>query len=112
MVRTHHTLALITLLSGTPLIALGAQDSPAPSPAAARTAPAGDERTNVEPRAPTPRSAPVTSAPMLPDEAASPELGGQYGLAVAGLVIGTVLIAGAVVGAIYVISRRSWSHSH
>jgi tetrahydromethanopterin S-methyltransferase subunit B len=57
-------------------------------------------------------SAPTTPTPLsLPDDANASEVQGQYGIGVAGLILGTVFIAALVVGVLYVVSRRSWSTS-
>jgi hypothetical protein len=47
----------------------------------------------------------------LPDDATAGEVKGQYGIGMVGLVLGTVLIALIVVGALYFITRRNWSAS-
>jgi hypothetical protein len=129
MARKHHTLALITLMSSAPLVTTLAtaaqntsstsQDRAAPTAPANRTAPTDAlhlRQMNTEP-ATTPTqpdlAVPATPVPMnLPDEATTGEVKSQYGIGVASLVIGTVLIAAIVVGALYFIARRSWTHSH
>ena len=126
MARTHHTLALITLLSSAPLVtavAAAAQSQTSPSTATDRAAPTAPmdtmrtQRTGADPAASTsPQTdlaAPATPVPMnLPDEATSSEVKNQYGIGVAGLVIGTLLLAAIVVGGLYLVARGSWSHSH
>jgi hypothetical protein len=123
MARTHITLAFATILASAPLV--GSSVAGAAEPATTRdratpTAP-GDSmhvnRTNegsAAPRVPNADSnAPATPIPMnLPDDANASEVKGEYGIGIAGLILGTVLVAAIVVGALYVISRRSWSASH
>jgi hypothetical protein len=126
MARTHHTLALLTLLASAPLVtavATAAQSPTSTSTATDRAAPTAPvdtmrvQRSNADPAAPTsPQTdlgTPTTPVPMnLPDEATSSEVKGEYGIGVAGLVLGTLVFAAIVVGALYFIARRSWSHSH
>jgi hypothetical protein len=125
MARTHHTLALLTLLSSAPLVTTlaTAAQSPTSTSATDRATPAAPvdsmrvQRSNTDPAAPTsPQTdlgTPATPVPMnLPDEATSSEVKGQYGIGVAGLILGTLLFAAVVVGALYFIARRSWTHSH
>ena len=66
-------------------------------------------------RAAAPRvesSVPPTPVPMnLPDEAKATEVKNEYGYGIAGLIIGTLLVATVIIGAVFLISRRSWSTS-
>jgi hypothetical protein len=120
MPRRHITLAFATLLASAPLVAAGAAaaESTGQPDRATTTAPATTPRGNDDGRkvAPVPNvesSAPATPMPMsLPDRASADEVKGEYGIGIAGLIIGTMLVVALVVGTLYVISRRSWSASH
>jgi hypothetical protein len=122
MVRRHITLAFATLLASASLVGapLAATESAGPPDRAITTAPAestkvrGSDEGSKATRVPSVESsAPVTPMPMsLPDNANANEVRGQYGIGIAGLILGTLLLAAVVVGGLYVISRRSWSTSH
>jgi hypothetical protein len=113
MAGTRPTLALCLLLSGAPLLA--AADEPAPAVPAERPrlnlAPS-----NGSPNAPTVTverdlAVPATPMPMnLPDEAKQNEV--EVGFGTATLVIGALLTAAIVIGALFLISRRNWSAQH
>ncbi len=119
MAKTHRTLALIALLSSAPLYTGIAAAQPAgAADRAATTAPSEPLRmnrtgdaTNTAPHVSS--SAPATPMPMnLPDEAKASEVKGEYGIGVAGLVLGTLLVAALVAAGFYFMTRRSWSASH
>ncbi|HTV21861.1 MAG TPA: hypothetical protein VMG12_24395 [Polyangiaceae bacterium] len=132
MARIPFTLALVTLLSSAPLVTAGvalAEPAGMPDRAGAEPAPAtrspsdrGPAGTGVTTTvhrtvpAPVPNvesSVPTTPMPLnLPDDAKASEVKGEYGIGIAGLIIGTVLVAALVVGVLFFISRRSWSTSH
>jgi hypothetical protein len=121
MARRHITLAFATLLASYPLVgaAAAAAESTGP-PDRATTVPAestklsGSDQGSKVARVPNVESsAPTTPMPMnLPDNANANEVKGQYGIGIAGLIVGAVLIVALVVGGLYFISRRSWSASH
>lgn len=101
MRRIHLTLALATLLGSAPLAAPAFAAEPAHVTMSTSAAPGVD------------LSAPATPIPMnLPDDATADEVSGQYGIGIAGLIMGTLLVAAIVVGGFYVVSRQSWSASH
>lgn len=133
MARIPFSLALVTLLSSTPLVTTGialAEPAGMPDRTASETAPPTRSPTDTSPTdtngvvttvhrtmgAPAPNvesSAPATPFPMnLPDDATASEVKGEYGIGMAGLIFGTVLVAAIVVGVLFFISRRSWSTSH
>jgi hypothetical protein len=120
MAKAHFTLALVTLLSSAPLLAgVAAAEPAAASDRAATTAtsePLRMNRTGDTPASAVPNvdlSAPATPVPMnLPDEAKASEVKSEYGIGVAGLVLGTLLVAAIVIAGYYFMSRRSWSASH
>jgi hypothetical protein len=122
MARRHITLAFATLMASSPLVgaAAAAAESMAPPDRAATTVRAestklsgNDEGSKVARVPNVESSAPATPMPMsLPDNANANEVKGQYGIGIAGLIIGAVLIVALVVGGLYFISRRSWSASH
>jgi hypothetical protein len=127
MARSHITLALVTLLGGAPLLGASiAAAEPATMPARPTPTAPGESTHDDRPTdrstspanrvTPTPNvdsPAPATPIPMnLPDDATTREVKGQYGIGMVGLVLGTVLIALIVVGALYFITRRNWSTSH
>jgi hypothetical protein len=120
MAKTQLTLALVTLLSSASLLAGAAAAEPTAAPDRAATTvtsePLRMNRTGDTPATPVPNvdlSAPATPVPMnLPDEATTNEVKGEYGIGVAGLVLGTLLVAAIVVAGFYFLSRRSWSASH
>ena len=120
MAKTHLTLALVTLLSSAPLVAGSAAAQPAAAPDRATTTlpsePPIMNRTGGTSSSAAPNtdlSVPATPVPMnLPDEAKASEVKGEYGIGVAGLVLGTLLVAGIVVAGLYFLTRRSWSTSH
>jgi hypothetical protein len=127
MARSHITLALVTLLSSAPLLGAsiaaaepaGTPDRPTPTAPGESThvyrttdgSTAPSNRVTPVPNVDSP--APTTPIPMnLPDDATTSEVKSEYGIGMVGLVLGTVLIALVVVGALYFISRRNWSTSH
>lgn len=127
MRRTPLMLALVTLLSSAPLTTSVALAEPPGTPERAGAAPSaptpsatddGNIATSVHRTAPQPvrgieSTTPATPVPMnLPDDANASEVENQYGVGLAVLIIGTVLIAALVVGLFLFISRRSWSTSH
>lgn len=118
MIRMHRTLALATLLSSAPLATSIALAEPAGAAQSAGTAPAENpSRVANEPAVTAaPRgeaNAPTTPMPMnLPDQATQEEVQGTYGIGIATLVLGAVLVAAVIYGAFYLITRRSWSASH
>jgi hypothetical protein len=120
MAKAHLTLALATLLSSAPLFAGVAAAQPAAAPDRAATTvtsePLRMNRAGDTPASAVPNvdlSAPTTPVPMnLPDEAKASEVKSEYGIGVAGLVLGTLLVAAIVIAGFYFMSRRSWSASH
>jgi hypothetical protein len=118
MAPRHITLAFATLLASAPLIgANAAAQQPGPeraqtterteSPQVYRTNDRVPAVPNVDP------SVPTTPMPMsLPDRVGANEIENEYGVGVAGLIIGAVFIAAIVIGALFLISRRSWSTQH
>lgn len=120
MAKTHLTLALVTLLSSAPLVAGVAAAEPAgASDRAATTVPSepmrmnrtGDTSSGTVPN--VDQRAPATPVPMnLPDEAKASEVKGEYGIGIAGLILGTLLVAAVVAAGFYFLTRRSWSASH
>lgn len=115
---------LVTVLGAAPLLgstlASAAQTPPA---GASSSAPAPERRAPLDP-APV-DTAPVNSVPRadvnapaapmplnLPDRATNEEVQGEYGIGIATLVVGALLLAALVVGIFYLIARRSWSASH
>jgi hypothetical protein len=121
MAKAHFTLALATLLSSAPLLAgVAAAQQPSAAPDRAATTvtsePLRMNRTGDTPASAVPNvdlSAPATPVPMnLPDEAKASEVKSEYGIGVAGLVLGTLLVAAIVIAGFYFMSRRSWSASH
>jgi hypothetical protein len=119
MARRHITLAFATLLASAPLVgaAAAAQPGGAPDRASAPAASTRVDRTSKGDTAtPVPNVesiGPAAPVPMnLPDDANAHEVDHQYGVGMAGLIIGTVLTAAIVVGVVFFIARRSWSTSH
>jgi hypothetical protein len=127
MPRTPHMLALVTLLAGAPLSAglalaepAGTSDRASAEPAPPTRSPTdnGNVTTTVHRTAPLPvrdveSVTPATPMPMnLPDEATATEVKNDYGIGMAGLILGTLLVAAIVVGVLFIISRRNWSASH
>jgi hypothetical protein len=130
MPRLPFTLALVTALSSAPLVTAGvalaeptgmpdrAAEPAPPTRAPSDTGRSDSVTTTVHRTAPAPvsgaaSSAPTTPMPLnLPDEATANEVKGQYGIGIASLIIGTLLVAAIVAGLFYIISRRSWSASH
>lgn len=118
MIRIHRTLALVTLLSSAPLATSIALADPAGAAQPVGTAPtdnpsrvASDPAVSAAPH--VEGSAPTTPMPLnLPDQATREEVQGTYGLGIATLVLGALLVAAVVYGAFYLITRRSWSTSH
>ena len=117
MARKHLTFALVTLLSGAPLLTGIALAEPAGARDRTATPTMPSEPHGGNPAgAPTPpvpnvdQSAPTTPMPInLPDEAKTSEVKGQYGLGIAGLILGTVLITAFIGAGVYFMTRRSWS---
>jgi hypothetical protein len=118
MAPRHITLAFATLLASAPLIgATAAADQPGPERAQTteRTEATQVYRTNERvPAVPNvDLNVPATPMPMdLPDRVRAGELENEYAIGVAGLIIGAVFIAAILIGALYFVSRRSWSAQH
>jgi hypothetical protein len=117
MPRHFATLALITVLGGTPLLG-AAPASAAPEQPATVAEPAPSDRTSesTSPLLASPRAelgTPAAPIPLnLPDNATNEEVEGAYGIGIASLIIGTLFVTALVVGAFYILARRSWSTSH
>jgi predicted PP-loop superfamily ATPase len=118
MARTRTTLALCMLLSGAPLLAASAA-----ADERAAVAPANGPQSNLAPggsntSAPAvvverDLAVPATPVPMnLPDEAKQSEVKKEMGFGVSTLIVGAVLTAAIVIGALFLISRRNWSAQH
>jgi len=115
MARTTMSCAFAALLASAPLVAVAAPVGSPDRPAAAESA-------RLDPSASPPRmatapiaesAAPTTPMPMnLPDEATTEEVQSQYAIGIATLVMGTLVLAAIVIGALYVVARRSWSVTH
>ena len=118
MAPRHITLAFATLVASAPLIgATAAADQPVPGRAQTteQTEATQVYRTNERvPAVPNvDLNVPATPMPMdLPDRVRAGELENEYAIGVAGLIIGAVFIAAIVIGALYFVSRRSWSAQH
>lgn len=119
MARTRSTLALCLLLSSAPLLGVSAAVADEPAPAAPTEGPKLNlAPINGNPNAPTVTverdlAVPATPVPMnLPDEAKQSEVNAEVGFGVSSLVIGAVLTAAIVIGALFLISRRNWSAQH
>jgi hypothetical protein len=130
MGRLHIPFAVIMLLSSAPLLGArsaaaepaGMPDRPTavePEPASPvyRTTDPGSSpalaRTGITPVPRVDFPAPVTPVPLnLPDDATASEVRGEYGIGIATLILGTVLIAFLVSGTLYFITRRNWSTQH
>jgi len=108
--------AACLLLSGAPVLAAA---SPDPVSDVARPTPAQDGPISPVPGDPRPAPAPERSLPQepnpaglqLPDEVTAQELKGEYGLGLGVLIVGGVVIAGAVIGLVSLLLRRSWSET-
>ena len=93
-----------------------AADTPTQLPSTAPSAPANHDPIPSVPGNPLPTRQPSVSpqAPnptdvQVPDEATAEELKGQYGIGLGLLILIGVVVAGALVGVVSLLLRRSWS---